>query len=47
MIDGEFCFNDVKRYVEENYPGYKCIDSSKNIYKATHIYFENGNQFFP
>ena len=31
----------------EKFPSYKCIDSSKISYIATHIYFENGNTFFP
>ena len=47
IIDDEFSYNDVKAYMKENYPKYKCIDSSKLSYVATHIYFENGNYFFP
>ena len=47
VIDGDFTYQDVKQYMDEKFPGYKCIDSSKLSYIATHIYFENGNSFFP
>lgn len=41
-------FDEVFSFVGEKYNGkYKCIDSSKLEYKATHIYFKNGNCFFP
>lgn len=47
VIDDEFSHQDVKRYMNEKFPEYKCIESSKLSYIATHIYFENGNAFFP
>lgn len=47
VINEEFVYRDIKDYMEENFPQYKCIDSSKLSYKATHIYFEKGNFFFP
>lgn len=49
IIDDKFNFTDIKNYITDNYSGLKCIDSSKNGYRATHIYFsKNGyNQFFP
>lgn len=47
IIDDQFSYDDVKTYMKENYSNYKCIDSSKLSYIATHIYFENGNYFFP
>ena len=47
VMEEEFSYQEVKEYIEENFHGYKCIDSSKRTYIATHIYFENGNTFFP
>ncbi len=47
VIDDSFSHADVKQYMEEKFPQYKCIDSSKLSYIATHVYFENGNTFFP
>lgn len=47
VIEDEFSHQDVKEYVEKKFHGYKCIDSSKLSYTATHIYFENGNAYFP
>ncbi len=49
IIDDIFSFIDIKKYIDDNYSELKCIDSSKNGYCATHIYFsKNGyNQFFP
>ena len=46
IINDDFEHSDIKKYVDQNNLGYKCIDSSKNMYKATHIYFERGNFFF-
>lgn len=47
VIDAQFSYFDVKRYMENNFPKYKCIDSAKDAYIATHIYFEKGNYYFP
>jgi hypothetical protein len=47
VIDDDFAYDDVKKYMNTNFPQYKCIDSSKLSYIATHVYFENGNTFFP
>lgn len=47
VIDDDFTYQEVKQYMEVNFPDYKCINSSKISYIATHIYFENGNSFFP
>ena len=47
VIDKDFSYMEVKQYMEENFFGYKCIDSSKLSYIATHVYFEKGNTFFP
>lgn len=49
IIDDIFDFTDIKRFISDEYPFLKCIDSSKNSYRATHIYFsKNGNNcFFP
>ena len=47
VIDDDFTYKEIKQYMNENFPDYKCIDSSKLSYNATHIYFENGNLVFP
>lgn len=47
VIDDKFTCSDVKKYMKEHFPDYKCIDSSKMSYIATHVYFEEGNNFFP
>lgn len=47
VMDCDFTFQEVKQYMDDNFPDYKCIDSSKLSYTATHVYFENGNSFFP
>lgn len=47
VLDEEFTHQEILSYMENNFPEYKCIDSSKYSYVATHIYIENGNTFFP
>lgn len=47
VINEEFSHQNVKNYMQQNFPSYKCIDSSKLSYVATHIYFESGNFHFP
>lgn len=47
VIDDEFTQQEVKQYMDKHFPDYKCIDSSKIDYNATHVYFERGNNFFP
>ena len=47
VIDGKFGYDDIVDFLSNRFPGYKCIDSSKNGYNATHIYFEKGNEYFP
>ncbi len=47
VIDDSFTHSDVKKYMAREYPSYKCIDSTKDGYIATHIYFEKGNYYFP
>lgn len=41
-------FEEVHAFIEKAYSGkYRCIDSSKLDYKATHLYFRGENQAFP
>lgn len=47
ILWGDFKHSDVKEYMRNYYPLYKCIDSAKQDYIASHIYFENGNYNFP
>lgn len=46
VVDGEFTPFDVGSYVKEKFPQYKCIDSSKYDYIASHIYFKKDNYSF-
>lgn len=40
-------FSEIMSFVERTYSGkYKCIDSSKNDYRAVHLYFKKDNQSF-
>ncbi len=39
-------FDMVSNLIKTKYSNLKCIDSSNNGYKATHIYFRNGNYAF-
>lgn len=47
ITDDEFEFSDIGNFMKKNFAQYKCINSSKNEYIATHIYFEKGNRYFP
>ena len=40
-------FQEIKKFINKKYLGrLKCYDASKDKYKATHIYFKNGNKSF-
>lgn len=50
FFDEPFSHSDIESFVENTYGknnSYKCIDSSKLDYKATHIYFREDNYTFP
>lgn len=48
FLEVPLSFEDVYGFVEENYSSkYRSIDSSKQDYKAVHIYFKENNQSFP
>jgi len=36
-------YNEISNFINEHYNNLKCIDSSKQDYKATHIYFKQDN----
>lgn len=40
-------YNQIQKLIDNKFPNLKCIDSSKQEYKATHIYFRNGRYNFP
>lgn len=42
----ELSFDEVLELINTKYNNLKCIDSSKNDYKATHIYFKKDNYAF-
>ena len=48
IVDTPLSFEEVHTFIKETYQGkYKCIDSSKLDYKATHLYFRENNFAFP
>ena len=48
ILEFPLTFGQIYAFVEETYQGrYRCIDSSKNDYKAVHLYFRENNQSFP
>lgn len=46
ICNEELSFDEVLELINNKYNNLKCIDSSKNEYKATHIYFRKGNYAF-
>lgn len=47
ILEDEFTYDEIKKFIQDTYHDkYKCIDSSKGDYKATHIYFKEGNLAF-
>lgn len=40
-------YEDIRSFINEKYPKLKCINSSKQDYVATHIYFKQDNFSFP
>ena len=47
IIDEIYDDKELREYLAERYPKLKVIDSSKDRYKATHLYFYNDNYSFP
>lgn len=47
IFEDEINFDEIKKFIDLNYPNLKCIDSSKKEYMATHIYFKKDNFSFP
>lgn len=45
-MNEEISHNEIINLVNTKYPNLKIIDSSKGEYKATHIYFRDGNYNF-
>ena len=40
ILDGDYNYNEIRDFVNKNYPDLKCICSDKMDYIATHIYFK-------
>lgn len=47
ILDDSISHEDIRDFVANNYPNYKCIDSSKMEYIATHVYIQDSNFKFP
>lgn len=47
FISDEVSHKNIREHIEDSYPKLKCIDSSKDGYIATHIYFKTDNFSFP
>ena len=47
ILEDNLSFDEIYGFIQDTYAGkYKCIDSSKGDYKATHIYFKKDNSSF-
>lgn len=46
ILSEDFTYEQIKKYIDYNFPNLKCIDSSKNGYNGTHIYFKKDNYSF-
>ena len=46
ICNEELSFDKIVKLINNKYSNLKCIDSSKNEYKATHIYFKKDNFTF-
>ena len=40
-------YNRIQKFIKDNFLNLKCIDASKEQYKAIHIYFKKDNYSFP
>lgn len=47
FISDKVSHKNIREHIEDSYPKLKCIDSSKDGYIATHIYFKTDNFSFP
>ena len=48
ILTNSLRFDEISSFIAEQYKNkYKCIDSSKLDYKATHLYFKESNYSFP
>lgn len=47
ILKESYTHEQIKSFFAEYHPDLRCIESSKGGYIATHIYFRNGNYFFP
>lgn len=47
IFNNPITYEDISSFIEKEFDNkYKCIDSSKGTYKATHIYFKQDNYSF-
>ncbi len=47
IVKSHHSYEEIKAYIESNFDSMKCVDSTKNEYIATHIYFKSCNYLFP
>lgn len=47
ICEKDLTYGEIKKLLDKKFPQLKCTDSSKQEYKATHIYFRNGSYNFP
>lgn len=47
IINADFSFEQLNEHIHECFDSLKLIDSTKNGYKAYHIYLQSGNKLFP
>lgn len=46
ICNKQLTYDEILKLVDTKYSNLKCIDSSKDEYKATHIYFKKDNYTF-
>lgn len=47
FVSDDVSHKNIREHIDDSYPKLKCIDSSKDDYIATHIYFKTDNFSFP
>lgn len=45
IFNDDIDYNEIKEYIETNFPNLKCIESKRENYYAIHIYFGNDDNY--
>ena len=47
IYDADVNYNEISQFIKEKYPKLRCVNSIREGYEATHIYFHYNNFIFP